>query len=131
MTEQFKSMTPEDIREQKMRDKMGAAADKARENSLGTGKEPGTMEMLGNLGRKIKDSVMGTDKPAPAKKKESESKPAPVPAKKPLRYAPSEENAKFNDDYKKGGCVKMAKGGTASSRADGCAIKGKTRGKIC
>lgn len=25
---------------------------------------------------------------------------------------------------------KMAKGGSASSRADGCAIKGKTRGKI-
>ena len=30
--------------------------------------------------------------------------------------------------YKKGGMVKkMAKGGTASSRADGCAIRGKTR----
>ena len=26
---------------------------------------------------------------------------------------------------------KMAKGGTASSRADGCCTKGKTRGKIC
>jgi hypothetical protein len=26
---------------------------------------------------------------------------------------------------------KMAKGGTASSRADGIATKGKTRGKIC
>ena len=25
---------------------------------------------------------------------------------------------------------KMAKGGTASSRADGCAIRGKTRGKM-
>jgi hypothetical protein len=25
---------------------------------------------------------------------------------------------------------KMAKGGTASSRADGCATKGKTRGKV-
>ena len=25
---------------------------------------------------------------------------------------------------------KMAKGGTASSRADGCAVKGKTRGKV-
>jgi hypothetical protein len=24
----------------------------------------------------------------------------------------------------------MAKGGTASSRADGCAVKGKTRGKM-
>jgi len=25
----------------------------------------------------------------------------------------------------------MAKGGTASSRADGCCVKGKTRGKVC
>jgi hypothetical protein len=32
--------------------------------------------------------------------------------------------------YKKGGAVKMAKGGSASSRADGCAVKGKTRGKM-
>lgn len=31
---------------------------------------------------------------------------------------------------KKGGCVKMAKGGTASSRADGCAQRGKTKGKV-
>lgn len=132
MAEQYKSMSPEDVREQKMRDNMGKAAEKARENSLGTGKEPGTMEMLGNLGRKIKDSVMGTDKPAePTKKKESESKPAPTPAKREVRYAPSPENAKFNDDYKKGGSVKkMAKGGTASSRADGCAQRGKTRGKM-
>ena len=34
--------------------------------------------------------------------------------------------------YKRGGKVKkMAKGGSASSRADGIAIKGKTRGKMC
>ena len=33
---------------------------------------------------------------------------------------------------KKGGKVKkMAKGGSASSRADGIASKGKTRGKMC
>jgi hypothetical protein len=31
---------------------------------------------------------------------------------------------------KSGGCAKMAKGGSASSRADGCATKGKTKGKI-
>jgi hypothetical protein len=28
------------------------------------------------------------------------------------------------------GVVKKAKGGTASSRADGCAIKGKTKGRM-
>lgn len=31
---------------------------------------------------------------------------------------------------KKGGCVRMAKGGSASSRADGCAVKGRTKGRI-
>ena len=29
-----------------------------------------------------------------------------------------------------GGMTKMASGGSASSRADGCCIKGKTRGKM-
>jgi hypothetical protein len=46
MAEQFKSMSPEDVREQKMRDKMGQAADKARENSLGKADKPGKMSML-------------------------------------------------------------------------------------
>jgi hypothetical protein len=39
-----------------------------------------------------------------------------------------------NFDKKKGGKIKvkkMAKGGTASSRADGIATKGHTRGKVC
>ena len=31
---------------------------------------------------------------------------------------------------KSGGCTKMAKGGSASSRADGCATKGKTKGRM-
>jgi hypothetical protein len=49
-------------------------------------------------------------------------------------YDVSTEVKKFNEDYKKGGMVKTkkySKGGTASSRADGIATKGKTRGKIC
>jgi len=31
---------------------------------------------------------------------------------------------------KKGGMPKMAKGGSASARADGCATKGKTKGRM-
>jgi hypothetical protein len=47
-------------------------------------------------------------------------------------YDVSTEVKKFDENYKKGGAVKkMAKGGTASSRADGIAVKGKTKGKIC
>ena len=37
----------------------------------------------------------------------------------------------YRPAMKKGGKVKkMAKGGSASSRADGCAIKGKTKGRF-
>lgn len=32
---------------------------------------------------------------------------------------------------KAGGCVKMSAGGSASSRGDGCCVKGKTKGRIC
>ena len=44
----------------------------------------------------------------------------------------SEENKETSDmTYRHGGKVKMASGGSASSRADGIAVKGKTRGKMC
>ena len=45
----------------------------------------------------------------------------------------SEENKDTSDmTYKRGGAVKkMASGGAVSSRGDGIATKGKTRGKIC
>jgi hypothetical protein len=36
-------------------------------------------------------------------------------------------NTKLSKDYKKGGMVKSS----ASKRADGIAVKGKTRGKVC
>jgi hypothetical protein len=34
------------------------------------------------------------------------------------------------EGMKKGGKVKMAAGGSASKRADGCAVRGKTRGRM-
>jgi len=40
------------------------------------------------------------------------------------------KQAKERLGMKKGGAVKMAKGGSASSRADGCATKGKTKGRM-
>ena len=44
----------------------------------------------------------------------------------------SEENKDTSDmSMRHGGKVKMANGGSASSRADGIATKGKTRGKMC
>jgi len=47
---------------------------------------------------------------------------------------PGYDNSSGGGGDKKGGIIKakkMAKGGSASSRADGIAIKGKTRGKMC
>ena len=51
------------------------------------------------------------------------------------RYGPSQatRDRMARGAMKKGGAVKMAKGGkvsSASSRADGCAVKGKTRGMM-
>ena len=44
----------------------------------------------------------------------------------------SYENTETSDmSMRHGGKVKMANGGSASSRADGIATKGKTRGKMC
>jgi hypothetical protein len=49
------------------------------------------------------------------------AKPAPKPAPKPPIYP---------DSVPVDEPVKKAKGGTASSRADGCAQRGKTRGMM-
>ena len=38
------------------------------------------------------------------------------------------EQPKLEEAYNK--ATKMADGGTASARADGCAVRGKTRGKL-
>ena len=79
-------------------------------------------------------------------RKKMESMPAPAPA--PVGQTPpgvgvSEESRKMMEDTDKGfeyatknkrtgGAVKMAKGGSvsASKRADGCAVRGKTKGRM-
>ena len=63
--------------------------------------------------------------------REPEALAAPNKPGTNVRY----ENTETSDmTYRHGGKVnskKMANGGSASSRADGIAIKGKTRGKMC
>jgi len=47
-------------------------------------------------------------------------------------YVNDEKMGGVRGGYRYGGAVKkMANGGSASSRADGIAVKGKTRGKMC
>lgn len=48
----------------------------------------------------------------------------------PKPVVPPTPPAGLPEGKKKGGCVKMAKGGSASSRGDGCAVRGKTKGKM-
>jgi hypothetical protein len=50
-------------------------------------------------------------------------KPKPKPAPKPPMYP---DSVPVDEPVKR-----MAKGGSASSRADGIAQRGKTRGKMC
>ena len=64
--------------------------------------------------------------------KVEEMKDSEAYRKNKAMYDTSTEVKKFDDNYKHGGKTKcMAKGGSASARADGCAIRGKTKGKIC
>lgn len=64
----------------------------------------------------LKDKVMGT---------EAQNKAASDRMKKEDAKSPDTAQAKVNK------VVGYKKGGTASARADGIAVKGKTRGKIC
>ena len=73
-------------------------------------------------------------------KEEAAKKPAPTPARR--ASASPKDNPYFGRTVSqrsaslkaKGGAIKMAKGGSvkssASKRADGCAVRGKTRGKM-
>lgn len=63
----------------------------------------------------LKDKVMGTEK---------QNKEASERMKKEDTKSPDTTQAKVNK------IVGYKKGGTASARADGIAVKGKTRGKI-
>jgi hypothetical protein len=64
----------------------------------------------------MREAIAGPDKNLPV-----------VPGKPARSYDKSP-----NRSYKAGGAIKkMAKGGSASSRGDGCAQRGKTKGKMC
>jgi hypothetical protein len=90
---------------------------------------------------KMEDSMgsdMGSDMEAPTPR----SRPRPRPMSEPTSNIREGRNENIDDEtraramesvgMKKGGMTKKyAKGGSASSRADGIAQRGKTRGKMC
>ena len=95
-------------------------ADTAKEEALAQLKEEKDRAAMGKAYDEAARHSMGTYE-------EKKPKPAPKPALKPpvAASAASSPNKKA-----KGGCVKMAKGGSVSSRADGVAQRGKTKGRM-
>jgi hypothetical protein len=74
------------------------------------------MEVL----KTLKDKVLGTDEQNKAASERMKDNPMEKKFQKMMGNEPKDE--KEDKPVKK-----MAKGGSASSRADGCAIRGKTR----
>ena len=62
--------------------------------------------------------------------KMQEAKSAAADAKETAKNEADYNKSLTTESKKKGGMTKMASGGSASSRADGCCTKGKTRGKM-
>jgi hypothetical protein len=77
------------------------------------------MEML----KTLKDKVLGTDEQNKAASERMKDNPMEKKFQKMMGNEPKDE--KEDKPVKK-----MAKGGSASSRADGCAVRGKTKGRI-
>lgn len=93
---------------------------KAAENAMKT--TPKTREV-----RDTKSASTKTERTMPSPQALQEAADAAMRVKEDM--APTTRTT-MGQVMKKGGCVKMAKGGSASKRADGCAIRGKTRGKM-
>jgi hypothetical protein len=79
------------------------------------------MEML----KTLNDKVMGTDEQNKAAAERMKNNPMEKKFQKMMGNAPKDEKEAKPVEKAKGGMVS-----SASKRADGCAIKGKTRGKM-
>ena len=71
------------------------------------------------------------DKDNPRFSKETREGRGYAEAKKMGRVAVGIDSLEEPEGKAKGGAVKMAKGGSVSSRADGIAQRGKTKGRMC
>lgn len=100
-------------------DKRAKAVNESVKDVIG-GSATGPVGMLGSLAKRLKDNVMGT---------EAQNAAADAREKARARANPTGNEAKFRDfigaEYKKGGKVS-----SASKRGDGCAQRGKTKGRM-
>ena len=78
---------------------------------------------LGTMYNKARDKVKDVNKTMPMTKEDA----------KVINSKEFKKASEATVDKKKGGVIKdLKKGGsTASKRADGCAVRGKTKGKMC
>lgn len=88
------------------------------------------------MGKQDLTKIEMDDRPEPKTPPKPAPKPRPDPRDANIFTAdkgiqPPSPDEGPTKGKKKGGCVKMAKGGSASARADGIAQRGKTRGSIC
>jgi len=80
------------------------------------------MEML----KTLKDKIMGTDEQNKAAAERMKNNPMEKKFQKMMGNEPKDEKEAKPVEKAKGGMIKSS----ASKRADGCAIKGKTRGRM-
>jgi hypothetical protein len=80
------------------------------------------MEML----KTLQDKVMGTDEQNKAAAERMKNNPMEKKFQKMMGNEPKDEKEAKPVEKAKGGMIKSS----ASKRADGCAIKGKTRGRM-
>jgi len=116
-----------------------SAADKGRKFSKGgdmkKGYADGGMPMVNKGGKMVPSfAADGVGKMAKGGMAESKKMVGKEVAFMKKKGAPAamikHEKAEMMGMKKGGGVKKMAAGGSASSRADGCAIKGKTKGRM-
>jgi hypothetical protein len=95
---------------------------KAEKNAKEEARKAAREEAIANAKTTVKDGVKVTEYPYIPPEKALTANAAPRGDFVP--YAPYRQGADFN--FKKGGVVKSS----ASKRADGCAVKGKTKGRM-
>ena len=113
-----------DFSDEKIGPKFKSDAKKESKKEMPTG-DIGSVDRTDDvIGPDMSKITKADEEKEPAVEKEPAAKKEPV-AEKELDL---QEKARRSMGFKKGGTVKSS---SASKRADGCAVRGKTKGKIC
>ena len=112
----------------------GKKADNTMSNiAMGMGVPAGAALVAGRVGQGGREAAQREKDEAAKRESDAEMKRESRGVQKPANFDAIEEakrDAQDARDRKKISDMGYAKGGSASSRADGCATRGKTRGKM-